>query len=166
MATPYATPARLREALERGGASLPESDNALPTSWPDTNLVRHLEDASQTVDSRLGAVVSVPYTDPVPELVVSLTVDIAAYRAMLAFRGNRNLQELDPFLLRYRDAIKHLEAIAAGKATVPPAPGAEPSAPADTEVINPYQGHMFGMSDFGLGQAPPGAEHPYSSGRW
>lgn len=161
---PYADVARLRAALERGGGGLPEEDGALPTSWADDVLLRHLVDASDMIDARLGVVVSVPLVAPVPDLVVGVCVDIAGYRAWLAFRGSRDLEDNDPFALRYRDAVALLRDIVDGKATLPPTKGSGPDG--EPAVFDAYEGRMFGMDDFGLGAYPPGAERPYSSGGW
>lgn len=162
--TPYATVARLRETLERGGNGHPETDNALPTSWPDPKLTRHLVDASDIIDSRIGRVHTVPISGEVPEIVAGLCVDIAAYRAWLSFMGSKDLTDDDPFVLRYRDAMALLKDIASGDAIIPPSP-AEPG-PGEPVAFQQYDGHLFGMEDFGLGYCPPGAERPWGGSGW
>jgi len=159
--TPYADVNRLRATLERGGGGLPETDKALPTSWADDILLRHLVDATGIIDSRVGAVVAVPFVDP-PDLIVGLCADIAAYRAWLSFRGSKDLGEEDPFVLRYRDAVALLRDIAKGDAVIPPTSGGNPSG--GPVAFHRYDGDLFGMGDFGLGYPPDGVERPYSAG--
>lgn len=52
---------------------------------------------------------------PVPALIQSITVNIAAYFATLSYRKNKPLEANDPVLLRYQDAMSDLQAIQNGQ---------------------------------------------------
>jgi phage gp36-like protein len=52
---------------------------------------------------------------PVPYVISSITINIAAYYATLSYRKNKPLQENDPVILRYNDAIADLKAIQTGQ---------------------------------------------------
>lgn len=50
-----------------------------------------------------------------PDIIQSITLDIAAYYATLSYRKNKPIEANDPVLLRYNDAIADLKAIQEGQ---------------------------------------------------
>lgn len=109
--------------------------------------------AAAEVDGRLGGRYKVPFPDPAPALVKSLTVDVAAYLATLTYRQSVDLEPTDPVALRYARAQALFKGIADGSvdlpgAVVPGDGGAQPTGIAT--VRNPYVGQLFGATDFDL----------------
>jgi phage gp36-like protein len=51
----------------------------------------------------------------VPYVISSITINIAAYFATLSYRKNKPLQDNDPVILRYNDAMADLKAIQTGQ---------------------------------------------------
>lgn len=78
----------------------------------DTAVTRALTLASSEIDSYVGVRHTLPI-DPVPGLLVQFSVDIALYRLAM---GRDVLSE--EHRQRYEDAIKHLERIARGTASL------------------------------------------------
>ena len=73
-----------------------------------------------------------------PDMIVSLTIDIATYYATLSYRKNKPLAPNDPVLLRYNDACTDLKAIQEGEIDPNPEPLNEPiSSPGHTVNVNP-----------------------------
>jgi phage gp36-like protein len=71
----------------------------------------------------------------VPDIIVSITIDIAAYYSTLAYRKNKPLEVTDPVVLRYNAALLDLKAIQEGEINPSPEQLNEPvSAPG--RVIN------------------------------
>jgi len=95
-----------------------------------------------------------PFAEPFPALLKSLTIDIAAYLAGLNWYQETELLGSDPLALRYARAIALLKDIACGEIDLdtgdggPPAPD---SLGGMGRPINPYTGTLFGLPDFGLG---------------
>lgn len=115
MSVPYATPLQVRSLVERGLASRPGTASSLS----DDKVLEAINSAEQTIDSRLGLAFSVPF-DPVPPLVTDIALAIAAYQLDLTFREVKDYNsDLNPVLLRYRDAIALLQDIAKGIAALP-----------------------------------------------
>lgn len=143
MATPYTTKAEVRELLARDSASA-----GTAASLPDATIDDAIESASALVDSKLGTVYSVPFSQvPPPAMVVRITEAVAAYEADLTYREVRDYSsELNPVYLRYRDALALLTELQKGLSTLPdyvppdPDPGI-PDNPNDdgsiVGVINP-----------------------------
>ena len=59
-------------------------------------------------------------TIPVPDLVTSITINIAAYYATLSYRKNKPLEANDPVVMRYQDAMADLNAIQTGQISPSP----------------------------------------------
>lgn len=143
--TPYTDRTAVRELLARdGGGVSPGAGTA--ASLPDDTIDAAIDRASARVDSRLGAVYSVPFAAPpnTPVMVVEIVLALAAYDADLTFREVRDYQsELNPVYLRYKDAMDLLAQLQKGLATLPdyvppdPDPGTlDP--PGGTEVVAVY----------------------------
>ena len=63
----------------------------------------------------------------------------------------------DPLTLRYQWATGLLSALAKGDADLPDVPGTdEPVRNRGAVVVQPYDGEMFSLRNFGLAVAPPG----------
>lgn len=56
-----------------------------------------------------------------PDIIQSITINIATYYATLSYRKNRPMEANDPVLLRYNDAVADLKAIQEGEITPNPA---------------------------------------------
>lgn len=77
-------------------------------------------------------------TVPVPDIIQSITLNIAAYYATLSYVKNKPLTANDPVLLRYNDAVADLKAIQEGMITPNPVAVNEPiNAPGRVINVNP-----------------------------
>lgn len=75
---------------------------------------------------------------PVPDIIQSITINIATYYATLSYRKNRPMDINDPVLLRYNDAIADLKAIQEGMIDPNPEPVNAPiSSPGRVINTNP-----------------------------
>jgi phage gp36-like protein len=114
-----------------------------------------LQDAITEATNEINAVVAgAPFTAPFPPIVATLTRDIAAYLATLAYRKGNPLPDDHPARLRYARAEMLLDKAAAGKLDLTldvEAPGGEPA------VENPYEGDLFTLEGMGIG---PGRDLP------
>lgn len=122
----------------------------------DVDLLEYQIAAAQgEVDGRLTGRYITPFADPVPALLKSLTVDVAAYLATLTYRQSKSLEIDDPVRLRYQRALAILQELAAGTMDLPTGqlPGGAQSTGSAT-VRNTYLGHLFGPEDFGLSAGP------------
>lgn len=146
----YVTPEQVRDALAPDGV---DPDNATAASDSDSALVDRIVEAADQVDAELGRRYTVPFTGTVPSLVVSLTRDIAAYLATLTFRRGDPVPSGDPVALRYDRALKLLADLSSGKAELPTDSGGEAET-GQVEVVNPYEGDLFGVDDFAVGPDP------------
>lgn len=126
----YAT---VRDCIDRRGAEglreLADDPNAPAAEFAWTRLEKALDDASDEIDSYIGARHALPL-DPVPRLLTRLCVEIGiGIRAAEADRGTEMRRK------RYEEAIRLLKDIEAGKASLgaqdpdPPAEAASGGAP-------------------------------------
>jgi phage gp36-like protein len=83
----------------------------------DVAVERALNEASSEIDTYLAVQYLTPI-NPAPPILVQLCRDMAIYR--LALQSSVRTTEMRT---RYEDAIKMLERIAAGKASLPPVDG-------------------------------------------
>jgi phage gp36-like protein len=123
-------------------------------SLGDAVLAAALDSAQAEVDARLAGRYQVPFIPgSVPALVVSLTVDVAAYLATLTFRESTDLSVDDPIRLRYTRAQELLRQLGSGELDLPgvAAGGDTPATSGRATVRNQYAGRMFGLEDAGLG---------------
>lgn len=75
---------------------------------------------------------------PVPDIIQSITINIAAYYATLSYRKNKPLENNDPVVLRYNDAITELKAIQQGQINPDPnAPNEMFNAPGTIRNVRP-----------------------------
>jgi len=141
----YATPTQVRAVLARD-STVPGGTAA---ELGDAPIQAAIDLAQADIDARLTARYTVPWAPPVPPIVVSLTVAIAAYHADLTHRQGQEVPATDPVVLRYKWAIDFLLLLASGVADIPSTEvtGAVLSG---MTTVNPYSGAMFGLDDFDL----------------
>lgn len=97
-------------------------------SLTDEAVDNSIAESTATVNTRLGARYTVPFADPVPATVSTLTRDLAAWLCYLLFREVRDLNtELDPVYLRYKGSTQLLMDLQNGKAVLPDLPGGDPT---------------------------------------
>lgn len=72
----------------------------------------------------------------VPDIIQSITINIATYYATLSYRKNKPMDANDPVLLRYNDACADLQAIQEGKITPDPVASGAPLHAGGGRVIN------------------------------
>lgn len=136
----YSTAAEVRLLLV-GVDDSPATDYDLTADkLSDAQIEADIADADSEIDTALGDRYTVPFPTPIPSLVNSLSINIAAYLADLRFRGGKEHgSELSPFYLRYQRARNILNSLVEGTATIP----GEDIADEFGVVINPYEGTMF-----------------------
>lgn len=148
---PYTDPTDLRLALAPGGALNP----ATAASLTDAELADAIAEAEQEVDGRLAARYAVPFPDgSVPPLVAQITRDLASFKATLVHRKGDPLPADHPVRLRHDHAQALLRQLVRGEIDLP---GVDEAVGAlrQAAVVNPYEGALFGLSDFGLGVRQP-----------
>lgn len=85
--------------------------------------------ASNKVSAYAGTVYETDPATPtvtVPDLVVTLTIQLAVYYATLIYRKSKDLTAQDPVALMYADAMRTLMDINSGKISVDPVPPGDP----------------------------------------
>lgn len=143
----YADTGTVRDILDPDGARGPGTAACLS----DDKLQEAIDEATSEVDGRLAVRYSTPFADPAPALVANITRDVAAYLATLTHRKGNPMAQDDPVRLRYARASTLLAQLVSGGVSLdvglnPPADEAQ------VVVVNPYEGDLFTMDDFGLGQ--------------
>lgn len=96
----------------------------------DAQLLAAIQQASAKVSAYVGTAYVVDAADPVavvPDLVKSVTIQLATFYATCVYRKNKDFSQFDPVLLSYNDAIKTLTDIAAGRIDVAPTGPASPT---------------------------------------
>jgi phage gp36-like protein len=155
----YSTPASVRAVLTPDGSS---ADPSSAASLDDATLQVACNKAQAEVDAMVGSNYQLPFDvggpGTAPPLIYDISDSIAAYLATLLFRGDQPLESTDTVALGYRRALNMLMLIQAGKMDLQVL-GSEPSSTQPT-VVNPYNGQLFGLGDFGIGQSlfPMGGE--------
>lgn len=96
----------------------------------DAQLNAAIAQASSKVSAYIGTSYVIDSADPVivvPDLVKSVTVQLATFYATLTYRKGKDLSAMDPVYLGYLDANKILTDIAAGLIEVAPTAPADPT---------------------------------------
>jgi phage gp36-like protein len=96
----------------------------------DYQISAAIGQASAKVSSYVGTSYVIDAADPVivvPDLVKSLTVQLATFYATLVYRKGKDLSAMDPVYLGYLDAVATLKDIAAGLIEVAPTAPADPT---------------------------------------
>lgn len=129
-------------------------------SLTNLQLQEAVDRAEAEINARLSGRYSVPFIDP-PVIIKRIATDLAAYDATLSFYGSTDITDEDPVIRRYRDSKYLLMDISVGKADLyPGAGGEEPLVGGRASVRNPYEGKLFGLSDFALGYEGSGGWWP------
>jgi len=88
---------------------------------------------------RVSLYANTEFTDPVPSLITSLTLDLAAWWATTYYLKQKEMPATNPVMLRYTEAVKVLEAARKGEVNLT-GPGADDAADSGTatggHVIN------------------------------
>lgn len=114
-------------------------------STPDSDVVTEaIAKADAIIDAYCGKQYSVPF-DSVPEMVESLSIDIAVYRLYL-----RRRVVPDPARQRYEDAMAFLKDVSRGAVVIGTTDSPPDTASGSNEVQLDYQDRVFtrtGMND-------------------
>lgn len=151
----YCTAEQVRGVLARDVA---QATGTAATLFDVDILEYHIGAAQAELDGRVAGRYVTPFPDPVPALIQSLTVDVAAWLATLTYRQSKSMEPDDPVRLRYQRALELMQGLSDGSIDLPPGHtpgdgGAETTGVAT--VRNPYIGRLFGVEDFGLGYRGP-----------
>lgn len=138
---PYSTKEQVRELL-RGLDSTGDQYDSTPDDLTDTQIEYEITNADNQIDLSLRRVYPLPLPEPIPAVINTLSIDIAASLSDMTYRGSREYQsELSPFRLRYERALLLLERIAEG--TYPLYNDGEGPESGGAIVINPYPGDVL-----------------------
>jgi hypothetical protein len=153
----YVDPATVRRALDPDSDGTAEgSSNSTAATLDDGELGIAIEGAQSEVDAKTPGA---PFDlSAVPQLVIDLTRDVAAYLATLTYFKGNPLDRDDPVRLRYERAKGLLADLGAGKANVGGETGTDT---AEAAVVNPYEGDLWVMDDLGLGPDRRSAGWPF-----
>lgn len=149
----YATWEQVRDVLTRDKGIV--GDNA--ASIEQHVVEAQIRDAQSEIDARLAERYVVPF-DPVPPLITSLTINLAAYLTHLTFRQNRDMiSELNPVYLRYQRADTQLTQLQNGQMVIPPTESDPTDPPSYGSVVTSTitRPPLIGPGDFDLGQRVP-----------
>jgi phage gp36-like protein len=120
----------------------------------DDHIQAAITDAQAEIDARLRHRYPTPF-EPTPDLVKSLTIDIAAWLATINFRQERVIAPGTAGLLKYERACCLLDDLASGKANLDIGDGSGDSAPSPASgmgrPVPPAVGPLFGPGLFGFG---------------
>lgn len=137
----YSTPAEVRSLLVGVNTSPAGDYDLTPNQLSDDQVTAEIANADSEIDAKLANRYTVPFIAPIPELIHSLSIDIAAYLCDLRFRGARELSsDLHPFYLRYRRALDMLEKLTLGSLELP---NIELDEAGGASVVNPYTGELM-----------------------
>lgn len=144
---PYVTNADVRNALAPDGAN----DESTAAQMSNAAIDRAILDAQAEVDGHLRDRYAAPLANP-PQLVKSITADIAAYLATLTHARNSALPENHPVWLRYSRASALLERLGSGAMDLEDEPASE-ALPIEPVVVNPRSHDLFAEGET-LGPIP------------
>lgn len=165
MPTTYATVEDVRDVLKGTQGDIPGTAADLT----DLQLEEAIDNAENQVNSALGGRYDVPFSpSQVPNIVHTITRDIACYLADLTYRmGREYLSEANPLRLRYQRAKEMLYAIRDGKSSIEDLPsGDDGKVGSPAYVENPYVGDLLGANHI-FGQGPGiigGGDHYHNHG--
>lgn len=152
----YTDPDTVRLALTPGGD---EADVGTAAYLEDTDLDAAIADASDEVNATLAGRYAVPFADPAPDLIKTITTAIAAYLVTLTARGGDPLDRQDPVALRNARAVRLLGQLQSGAMQIGGGSGGPAGTPS-VAVSNILDGPMFSPADF-----PVPGRYPSGSGR-
>lgn len=148
----YTTVAYVREITK--GHFVEEDDIS------DERIQDAIESADSEVNGYAAGTYAIPFTQngvPVTDdkLLRKLSGDLAAYDITLTQQESTPLEDNDPIVRRYNAAIRTLQSVSTGKISWPYDSAATENEPASVVVVNPYDGDLFGPSDFAMRPAFP-----------
>lgn len=148
----YTTRERVRIALARDLDEVDGTAASLSNDAIDDAIV----EATSRIDGRLGARYQVPFVDPVPQLVQTIARDLTMFLSDLTFREVRDYSSaLNPVYIRYQEALKMLDQIAAGAISLPDAPGVvTPTGSGEAVFVINQTSPLFSPCDFDLRRPP------------
>lgn len=95
---------------------LAEDPDYTPAMLGDAQVEFAISDADSQIDSVVRRIYNVPLVAPVPSIIHSVSVDIAAYLCDMVWRGSRELpSELSPTRILYDRALRLLDRIGRGE---------------------------------------------------
>jgi phage gp36-like protein len=150
--TAYCTPGDVRQVLTPGGDG---DDDETAASLTDDALMDAIGRATGIVNTYLSSRFKVPVpTELDPDgMLKTWSSVLAAYDATLVYSKGMDIGADDPIRLRFNQTMDMLKDIRDGKIT-PPWPGPDPVDNAGSVVVvNPYEGTMFGLRDFDIGDS-------------
>lgn len=166
----YCTVQSVRDRLTPGGNGI-----GTATTLEDSQIIEAIETGDAVIDSYVSRFYTIPTEpdedDPTQTVAVKpirqFSVIFALYYATLDYRRNQDLTDQDPTIRRYNSILAILQAVGAGKGTLP-LPPVDPGSGGDTgagdaTVVNQYIGTLFGPRDFGLGY---GQGRPWGPRGW
>jgi phage gp36-like protein len=154
----YSTPADVRQVLSPDGL---QTDDETAAGFDDAALTDAITRADATLNARLGSHYVVPVdtaTYDAAGLLRDWSSVTAAYFATLTYSRGQDIAPDDPIRLRYAAVTAQLDALDKGTLVLPfPAPT---EGDTTVTVVNRYEGQMFGLDDFDLGDS----RRPYGWG--
>lgn len=151
--TDYCTVDDVRQVLTPGGD---DADDTTAAILDDASLTDAIHRAQGIVNTYLSSRFKVPVpTEIDPDgMLKTWTSVLAAYDATLVYSKGMDIGADDPIRLRFNQTMDMLKDIRDGKIT-PPWPGPDPTdgQAGDVVVVNRYDGTMFGLRDFDIGDA-------------
>jgi len=124
--------------------SLQDDPDYTPAMLGDAQIEWAIRDADSQIDSVVRRIYAVPLPDPVPDIIVSLSTDMAAVLSDNMWRGSREYAtELSPARLLWDRCFRILGSI--GNGSTPLYNVGEGPDPVGNEsvVINPYPGDVL-----------------------
>jgi hypothetical protein len=150
----YCTPADVREAA--GGT---DNGTGSCAQLADDQLQTAIGQASSKVSAYAGTTYEADGSGPVtvPDLIFTVTVQLAVYYATMIYRKNMAFQSaLDPVYLMYQDAMGTLQALSSG--TISADPSAPDVAPDDAGSGRNTVPRTLTYADAGVVATPFGIE--------
>jgi hypothetical protein len=95
----------------------------------DDQLTNAIQQASAKVSAYVGTSFVVDAADPVitvPDLVATITIQLATFYATLTYRKGKDLSQFDPVVLGAAEANRTLQDVVTGKIEVAPTAPADP----------------------------------------
>ncbi len=160
----YATAQQVRDVMADPDGAV----SGTPGLLSDAVLLERVATAESQVDAAVSIRYVVPFPDPVPQLIVDITIAIASYLAALTYRKSLDLPATDPAALRYAWALSMLKALSTGDANIPNGPSPI-QRPQGAYARNTYDGRLFTQGDFGLSRGYGGTlrrSPPYDDDWW
>lgn len=127
-----------------GDPGLAEDPDYTPAMLDDAQIEWAIKDADAQINAVLRSIYAVPLPDPLPDIIITLSTDMAAVLADSMFRGSREYaNELSPARLMWDRCARILRDIGKGNVQLYNE-GEGPEEIGNTSVvINPYDGDIL-----------------------